>query len=120
MKQKKDVLGKRGEELATNYLEQNGYTIRRRNYRYGKAELDIIASIGAFIVIIEVRSRSSTRLQGIAETISRKKIKKIVEATDRYLQVRELNEEVRFDVITVHFGENPPLLEHIPNAFYHF
>ncbi len=36
-------LGKEGEQLAINYLEKNGYKILEKNWRYQKAEVDIIA-----------------------------------------------------------------------------
>ncbi len=113
-------LGKLGEALAVSYLVQEGYTIRRRNYRFRRAELDIIAATGELLVVVEVRSRRSDRLQRIAETISPAKIRHIVEATNRYMQVRELELEVRFDIITVHFGGPSPVLTHITDAFYHF
>lgn len=117
---KKSQLGKLGEELAVQYLLRAGYLIRRRNYLYGKAEVDIIASCEGLLVVVEVRSRSSERFERIAETISKKKISRIVEATDRYMQVREIKEEVRFDIITVLFSGKEPELEHLQDAFYHF
>lgn len=120
MRKQKSQLGKLGEELAVEYLLRQGYQIRRRNYRYGKAEVDIIASLGSLLVVIEVRSRRSERLERIAETVTRKKIMRIVEATDRYMQVRELKEEVRFDIITVLFTAEVPKIEHLEDAFYHF
>ena len=36
-------LGKKGEQLAVDFLIENGYDIVERNYRFNKAEVDIIA-----------------------------------------------------------------------------
>jgi putative endonuclease len=37
------ALGVRGEEMAADWLRQHGYTIRDRNWRSGRTEIDIIA-----------------------------------------------------------------------------
>jgi putative endonuclease len=113
-------LGREGEEWAANYLEDRGYHIRCRNYRYLKAEIDIIAQKGNVIAIVEVKSRSSVYFENIAETVSRKKISLLVTASDNYMNTHNLDTEVRFDIITVHKTNNKFLIEHIENAFYHF
>ena len=53
-------LGKKGEEIAANYLAEKGYKIIARNWRFGKDEIDIIAEHDNFLVIIEVKTRSSS------------------------------------------------------------
>ncbi|NNL03539.1 MAG: endonuclease, partial [Eudoraea sp.] len=75
-------LGKEGEELAAAYLVKKEYLIICRNYRYMKAEIDIIAQKGNTIAIIEVKSRSSAYFENIAETVSKKKIMLLVSAAD--------------------------------------
>ena len=53
-------LGKKGEQLAVDYLLKNGYNIMERNYRFDKAEVDLIAQKDTVLAIIEVKTRSTT------------------------------------------------------------
>ncbi|WP_297692422.1 YraN family protein [uncultured Eudoraea sp.] len=112
--------GKEGEELAAAYLVKKGYLIICRNYRYMKAEIDIIAQKGSIIAIIEVKSRSSVYFEQIAETVSKKKIMLLVSAADYYINTNKLDKEVRFDIITILKENNKFLIEHFEDAFYHF
>jgi putative endonuclease len=112
--------GKEGEELAAAYLVKKGYLIICRNYRYMKAEIDIIAQKGNIIAIIEVKSRSSAYFENIAETVSKKKIMLLVSAADYYINTNKLDKEVRFDIITILKENNKFLIEHFEDAFYHF
>jgi putative endonuclease len=112
--------GKEGEQTAVDYLIKKGYTIKYRNYRYLKTEIDIIAQKDDVLAIIEVRSRSTSFIENIAETITKKKISLLVLGADHYVMDNDLDVEVRFDVITI--LKNPKVLEieHLENAFYHF
>jgi len=112
--------GKEGEEIATAYLVNKGYLILCRNYRYLKAEIDIIAQKGNTIAIIEVKLRSSVYFENIAETVSKKKIGLLVTAADYYININEIEREVRFDIITILKKKDKFLIEHLEDAFYHF
>jgi len=112
--------GKEGEKLAAAYLVKKGYLILYRNYRFMKAEIDIIAQKGNIIAIIEVKSRSSAYFENIAETVSKKKIALLVSAADYYINTNKLDKEVRFDIITILKENNKFLIEHFEDAFYHF
>ncbi|HLT50480.1 MAG TPA: YraN family protein [Arenibacter sp.] len=112
--------GKQGEELAVDYLAKAGYRIVSRNYRYIKAEIDIIAQKRDVLAIVEVKSRSSDHWQNIAEIITEKKIKLLVRAANHYVISRNLDIEVRFDIITVLKETEGYRIDHIENAFYHF
>ena len=67
---KHNEFGKKGEQLAVDYLTENGYKVIHRNYRYLKAEIDIIARKGDILAIVEVKSRSSDYMQPIADTVT--------------------------------------------------
>ncbi len=112
--------GKQGEELAAAYLLKKGYLILGRNYRYLKAEIDIIAQKGNTIAIIEVKSRSSAYFENIAETVSKKKIDLLLSATDNFINTNELDRDVRFDIITILKEKDTFVIEHFEDAFYHF
>ncbi|UWX55306.1 YraN family protein [Maribacter litopenaei] len=117
---KHNEFGKEGEEMAKNYLLKKGYKICYQNYRYLKAEIDIIAQKDDILAIVEVRSRSSDFLENIAETVTPKKIKLLVMAADHYVTSQDLDVETRFDIITVLKEKGGFQLEHLESAFYHF
>jgi putative endonuclease len=117
---KHNEFGKEGEQIATDFLVKKGYAIAYRNYRYLKAEIDIIAVKDDIVSIVEVRSRSSDFLENIAETITPKKIKLLVMAADYYMLSSDLDLEVRFDIITILKNSKQFKIEHLENAFYHF
>jgi putative endonuclease len=112
--------GKEGEQIAVNFLIKKGYEIKYRNYRYLKAEIDVIAQINNTLCIVEVRSRSSNFIENIAETITKKKIGLLVTGADHYVIENDLDVEVRFDVITILKNKRVFEVEHLENAFYHF
>ena len=112
--------GKLGEDLAADFLLKNGYEILERNYRYLKAEIDIIAKKDQQLAIVEVKSRSSTVLQDIGSTVTKKKITLLVAAADHFVTSRELDVEVRFDIITILKKQKGYQLEHLEDAYYYF
>ncbi|MCM4167538.1 hypothetical protein KCTC52924_00963 [Arenibacter antarcticus] len=112
--------GEKGEKLAEAYLRKNGYQIVHKNYRYLKAEIDIIAQKGDILAVVEVKSRSSEYWQDFADTVREKKIKLLVKAADHYVISKDLDVEVRFDIITVLKDGSKFKIDHWENAFYHF
>ncbi len=112
--------GKEGEQMAVDYLIDKGYQIRARNYRYLKAEIDIIAEKDGILAIIEVRARSNDQIIPIADTITKKKIKLLVMATDHYVTELQLAMEPRFDIIAILKNKKIFKIEHMEHAFYHF
>lgn len=117
---KHNEFGKLGEQKAVDFLTKNGYEIKYRNYRYLKAEVDIIAQKEGILAIIEVKSRSSDFLENIAETVNQKKIKLLVSAADFYVNENNLDVDVRFDIITILKKGKRFELEHLEDAFYYF
>lgn len=114
-------LGKLGEELATQYLLREGYDILERNFVYDKAEIDIIAQKDeGVVVIVEVKTRNSAAFGNPQEFVSKSKIKLLVKAANEYIIVRQLDAEVRFDIIAVLKNKKEERIEHFKNAFYHF
>jgi len=117
---KHNELGKEGEQIAVDYLLARGYDIIYRNYRYLKAEIDIIARKDATLVVVEVKSRTSSFLEDIADTVTKKKIKLLVMGTDHFVTENNLEVEVRFDIITILKTKKSLRVEHLKDAFYHF
>ncbi len=117
---KHNEFGKEGEQIAGDFLVKKGYTIHCRNYRYLKAEVDIIAEKDGILAIVEVRARSNDQIIPIADTVTNKKIKLLVMAADTYITENELNLEVRFDIIAILKNKRIFKVDHLENAFYHF
>ena len=112
--------GKKGEQLAVELLQNKGYKIRYKNYRYLKAEIDIIAQKGDILAIVEVKSRSSEFFENITNTVTKNKITLLVMAADYYVITNDLDVEVRFDIITVLKKQGEFSITHLEDAFYHF
>lgn len=113
-------LGKRGEELAVEFLERNGYQILEKNWIYLKAEIDIIARKGELVAIIEVKTRSSIDFGLPQDFVKKEKIKLLVRAADKYVIQNQLDVDVRFDIIAVQKDGKDFKIEHLEDAFYHF
>ncbi|WP_282115740.1 YraN family protein [Cellulophaga baltica] len=112
--------GKLGEEQAVKHLEKNGYTVLEKNYRYLKAEVDIIARSKDILVIVEVKSRNTGFFADLSDLIHQKKINLLIAAAHQYVTFHDLDVEVRFDIITVVQQKGGLEINHIEDAFYHF
>ncbi len=113
-------LGKLGEELSVEFLVQNGYTILQTNYIYQKAEVDIIAQKANVLAVVEVKTRSSIDFGLPQEAVKPKKIQLLVKAINHFVEQKDLDVEVRFDIIAIHKNNGVFELEHLEDAFYHF
>ncbi len=115
---KKDELGKRGEELAVEYLLKKGYRILDRNWRHNAKEIDIIARDKDKLVIVEVKSRDHKYYEHPVYAVTVQKQLFLINAADAYIRANNLDMETRFDVITVVFFPGSFEIDHIDGAFY--
>jgi len=111
-------LGKTGEAIAANYLAQKGYEILDRNWHYNKKEVDLFVRLNEKLIAVEVRTRTSDGWEHPKETITDSKIRFIVEATEAYIIEKDIEDEVRFDVVTVMPRGDDWEIEHIEEAFH--
>lgn len=110
--------GKEAEEAAAKYLQCHGYKILERNYRYLKAEIDIIAMDESTIVIVEVKARSSTYFMSPQDAVNNSKMKLLISAANQFLETYPENADVRFDIMSLTLDANKQLkIEHIKEAF---
>lgn len=113
-----NLTGKQGEEIAVKHLAAKGYTVIDRNWRYRKAELDIIARKDGFLVAVEVKTRS-TNAFGEPETfVDLKKQRNMIKAANAYVLEKNIGIEVRFDIISVVMMNGEIVVTHIEDAFY--
>ncbi|MCH8495983.1 MAG: YraN family protein [Balneolales bacterium] len=113
--------GRWAEDEACAFLENLGHTILDRNYRFMKAEVDIVAFIPNEIVFVEVRSLEKSLFGRPEETISEKKKQLLYEGAEAWLYERKMDgARIRFDVISiiVEHGVAKPEITHFRNAFW--
>lgn len=113
-------LGKKGEQIALEHLLKKGYKILEKNYRYLKSEVDIIAQKNDTIAAIEVKTRPSGYFGNPQGFVSPKKIKLLVSAINHYVVERDLDLEVRFDIIAIIDNKKECKIEHLEDAFLYF
>ena len=113
--------GNLAEQLAADFLEKAGYKILIKNFRYQKAEIDIIASFHNQIIIVEVKARGTDIFMEPQEAVTKTKIRSLVTAADFYMKDQNLDQEVRFDIIAVLPDERGKLqITHLEDAFQSF
>ncbi len=98
----KDALGKKGEQLAAEYLQRAGMRVIDRNWRCPDGELDIVAADGRVLVICEVKTRSDGRYGTPLEAVSRSKLVRLRRLAIRWVMAHGLLfDEIRIDVVGV-------------------
>ena len=107
-------IGKIGEDLATKYLENIGYSIIERNFIAKQGEIDIIAKDKEELVFIEVKTRTNALYGQPVDAVNRIKQKHLVKTVNYYLYLRNLeNKFIRLDVIEVYLKDNTYKINHI-------
>lgn len=114
---KHNELGKLGEDLATKHLEEKGYRIIARNWRFGRDELDIIATFREWLVITEVKTRTTDRFGEPEVAVTPAKQRSIIKAAEGYIFETNYRGETRFDVIGILLGNGKVIINHIEDAF---
>ena len=113
-------LGKLGEELAVEFLRKEGYQILETNWTFQKAEVDIIAQKENTLAIVEVKTSSTLDFGLPQDFVKPKKIQLLVKAVNEYVVSKNLDIDVRFDIIAIHKEGKSYVIEHLKDAFYHF
>jgi putative endonuclease len=98
----KDMLGRHGEQIAADYLEQAGLRVLDRNWRSADGELDIVATERRVLVVCEVKTRTGNRYGSPLEAISRAKRTRLRRLASQWLVAHGvLFDEVRIDVVGI-------------------
>ena len=113
-----NLLGDKGEMLASRYLLDKGYAVRHHNWRSGHKEIDIIAQQRDTLVFVEVKSRTSEAFGNAYDAVDEKKTRLLISAAQAYLLKYKIDLKFRFDIITVIGNGEPYRIEHIEDAFY--
>ncbi|MCD6090049.1 MAG: YraN family protein [Bacteroidales bacterium] len=114
----KQELGKLGENFALHLLVSKGFKILETNWRHRKDEVDIIAKDDAYLVIVEVKTRSTNYFGEPFTAVTKKKQGFLIRAANAYIEKNNIDLECRFDIISIVFAQNKHQVEHIEDAFY--
>jgi len=111
--------GKKAEILAGIFLEEKGYEIISRNYRHGRAEIDLIVKKGIFIIFVEVKSLTNVKFGNPEISVTKNKIKLVTKAAENFVYSTNWQQQIRFDIISIIFkSEENFEIKHFEDAFY--
>ncbi len=109
--------GALAEKLAATFLQKKGFTILEHNYRYQKAEIDIIAKKNNLLVFVEVKARSGGDF-GYPETfVHAIKENLFQEAAEHYMRQHTWHENILFDIIAILKQNGQMYINHFEDAF---
>ncbi len=112
-------LGRAGEEVAVSYLIEKGFIILERNWRYGRAELDIIALDKETMVFVEVKTRSDDIFERPENAVNTRKRNQMIKAAIGYLHKSRHEKAIRFDIVSVILrGGSMNQIDHFKDAFF--
>lgn len=112
-----NLLGNKGEMLASRYLLDKGYAVLHYNWRSGHKEIDLIAKERDTLVFVEVKSRTSELYGNAEDAVDERKMRLLISAAESYITRFKIDLKFRFDVITVIGNCEPYRIEHIEDAF---
>ena len=107
-----------GENEADVFLQSKGFKIIEKNWSMGKLEVDLIGTIGKYIVFVEVKKRHSKAFREPWEAVNRKKQRNIILAANIYLKKSHSDLEPRFDIVSIVQDGQKIEIEHIEQAFW--
>lgn len=122
MKNKKQEIGKFGEDSACSYLQLHGHEIVARNWRHSHLEIDIISLENSRLHFIEVKSRSAPAIAPPQTNVNNAKCARLARAATAFLSSAKRKNlppdlEVLFDVLTVLVYPDKIEMEYYPQAF---
>lgn len=116
-KGRKAEVGKRGEDVALEFLEKQNMKLLARNWRCGHKELDLVMFDGAFVRIVEVRTLYYPNARRPAESVDRKKRKRIMDAARAFVNLHKIENEIAFDIVSVVMDGSVATIEYVVEAF---
>lgn len=111
-------LGKKGEQLAIAHLKQKSYQILETNWRYKKAEVDIIALFENVVIFVEVKTRRTNFFGYPEESVSDAKKRLLSIAAEAYMYEKKWDTDMRFDIIAITLNKQTKDIYHIEDAFF--
>jgi putative endonuclease len=116
-KQEHVKIGRLGEDLAVEFLQDNSYKILERNYHSSRGEIDIIALDKEEVVFLEVKTRAKD-IEAAQASMTYTKCQKIIKTAEYFLFKNPEYEDffTRFDLLVVIIRNKEPEVHHIKEA----
>ncbi len=117
-----NLRGGAGETVAAAFLTRNGAQLLERNWRptgFGlRGEVDIVARVGEFVCLVEVKTRRSSDFGEPQEAVGKAKRSQLERLARAWMQLHPEDESLRFDIIEIWWpDEGNPRVAWIENAF---
>jgi len=112
-----NITGNKGEKMAQEFLFEMGYEILACNWRFQKAEIDIIAKIDNQIIFVEVKTRSTSSWIEPKDAVTLNKQRLIIKAANAFLEEENIDLDCRFDIISVRLDKAKVEIEQLKDAF---
>lgn len=98
----KRYFGDLGEEFAVKELKKSGLTILARNFKSRFGEIDIVARNEDTLILVEVKTRWSTKFGHPEEAVLAKKLKNIEKTAYYFCGLnKNLPKKLRIDVFAI-------------------
>ncbi len=114
----KQEIGKIGEDKAADFLIENQYLILERNWRYKKAEIDIICKKDDILIFVEVKTKTYDYFGKPEESVTMYKENLLKSAAGAYMRSIIYDWEVRFDIISIMINNGEFVLKHYLDVFF--
>lgn len=104
MTQHNKSLGKIGEDMAKEFLENKGYKIVEQNCRNKYGEIDLVCEQGKKLVFVEVKARIGEQFGLPEDAINRNKIKRLIKNSQAYMAYRAPRDAIymyRIDAVCI-------------------
>lgn len=95
------IIGIQGETIARQFFEEQGFQILEMNWRYKHQEIDLIATDGKTLHIIEVKTQTSDVGGMPEENVDRKKLLNVMKAAEAYMESHTGWTTIQFDILSI-------------------
>lgn len=111
--------GEQMENIALQYLQNQGLRLLERNFQCYSGEIDLIMRDRIQVIFVEVRHRAHAKYGSALESITPAKIQKVTKAATYYLQRKKWLYTVssRFDVVAMDGDPIKPSINWVKNAW---
>jgi len=101
----RQLTGQGGEDDALKHLQQQGLTLRERNFLCKGGEIDLVMDERGTLVFVEVRKRAKSQFGGAAASVTSAKQRRLIIAAQVYLKRYKMPPPCRFDVVAIDGAE---------------
>jgi putative endonuclease len=100
------TLGRAGERAAARWLSDHGYPVLGRGFLTRRGEIDLVCRRGDALVLVEVKTRSSTAFGTPLEAVGPRKRRALEAAAREYRALAGWRGPLRFAVFSLLVGDD--------------